>query len=612
MLIAATEGPVRRTLLLSKLEETLVIGNSRFELSANRYPDVIHPQGYQYLKEFRLAPFPVFTYQVADVELEKRVFMVHGENTTVVEYEFLGDARQSCTLEVRPLIACRDYHATTHANPALNPTLASSPGHVAVTPYHGLPTLHFAHDAVSVTAEGGWYYNFEYDVERERGLDYREDLFCPFVATFDMVRHSAATIIASTNQRKAVEAPALRVKEIARRANVQRTSPSDDPLAQALASAADQFIVRRGDVNTVIAGYHWFGDWGRDTMIALPGLTLVTGRADLARSILLEFASYVDRGMLPNHFPDTCEAPEYNTIDATLWFFEAVRKLLEYTADFEFVKSRLYGKMADMIGWHIRGTRYGIHVDQDGLLAGGEPVVQLTWMDAKVGDHVITPRIGKPVEVQALWYNALMTLEALAAKFDDDSTSVECLELAILARKNFEPLFWNEAGGYLYDVVDGGRRDPSIRPNQILAVSLHHSMLSPEKARSVVDVVARELLTPYGLLTLASGDPSYRPRYEGDQWSRDSAYHQGTVWPWLLGPFVTAYLKINGRTDEARLNAAAWLHPFRDHLTIAGLGQVSEIFDADPPHTPRGCIAQAWSVAELLRVLVEDILDKRP
>ena len=609
LLIAATEGPVSRTLLLSKLEETLVVGNRRFELSANRYPDVIHPQGYQYLKEFRLDPFPVFTYRIADFELEKRAFMVHGENTTVVEYELRGHSGQSCMLEVRPLIAFRDYHATTHANPALNPAVASSPGHIAITPYHGLPTLHFAHDAASVTTEDDWYYNFEYDLERERGLDYREDLFCPFVATFDLNHDSAATIVASTDRRKAVEASALRLKEIARRAAVRRTSPSDDLLAQALTSAAGQFIVRRGDVNTVIAGYHWFCDWGRDTMIALPGLTLVTGRTELAKSILLEFARYVDSGLLPNHFPDTRESPEYNTIDATLWFFEAVRKLLEYTADFEFVKSRLYGKMADMIGWHVRGTRYGIHVDQDGLLAGGEPGVQLTWMDAKVGNQVITPRSGKPVEVQALWYNALMILEALAAKFDDDSTSVECLELAILARKNFEPIFWNETGGYLYDVVDDGRRDASIRPNQILAVSLHHSMLSPEKARSVVDVVARELLTPYGLRTLAPGDPNYRPRYEGDQWSRDSAYHQGTVWPWLLGPFITAYLKVNGRTEQARRNVAGWLDPFREHLSIAGLGQISEIFDGDPPHAPRGCIAQAWSVAELLRVLAEDIHD---
>jgi predicted glycogen debranching enzyme len=595
--------------LLSKLEETLVVGNGRFELSANRYPGAIHPQGYQYLTEFRLDPFPVFTYRIGDIELEKCTFMVHGRNTTVVEYELRGAAGQNCMLEVRPLIAFRDYHATTHANTALNPAVASSPGHIAVTPYDDLPTLHFAHDAASVTPAGDWYYNFEYDLERERGLDYREDLFSPFVATFDLVRHSRATIIASTDPRKSVDAPTLRLKEIARRANVQQMSPSDDPLAQALTSATDQFIVRRGDVNTVIAGYHWFGDWGRDTMIALPGLTLVTGRADLAKSILLEFARHVDSGLLPNHFPETGAAPEYNTIDATLWFFEAVRKLLEYTGDFEFVKSKLYSKMANMIGWQIRGTRYGIHVDQDGLLAGGGPGVQLTWMDAKVGDQVITPRSGKPVEVQALWYNALMTLEALAAKFDDDSTSVECLELAILARKNFEPLFWNEAGGYLYDVVDGGRRDAAIRPNQILAVSLHHSMLSPEKARSVVDVVARELLTPYGLLTLASGDPNYRSRYEGDPWTRDSAYHQGTVWPWLLGPFVTAYMKVNGRTDRARRNAAGWLHPFREHLSIAGLGQISEIFDGDPPHTPRGCIAQAWSVAELLRVLAEDIHD---
>jgi predicted glycogen debranching enzyme len=316
------------------------------------------------------------------------------------------------------------------------------------------------------------------------------------------------------------------------------------------ARAADQFVVQRGSQASVIAGYHWFGDWGRDTMIALPGLTLATGRYDIAKSILLAFASYVDRGMLPNRFPDAGEAPEYNTVDATLWFFEAVRALAACTEDYDFVRANLYAVLSDIVAWHERGTRYGIHTDTDGLLHAGEPGVQLTWMDAKIGDWVVTPRIGKPVEIQALWYHAMRVMEDLARRFGHDADSGHYGELADRARDSFAPLFWNEAAQCLFDVVDGDMRDASIRPNQIFAVSLFHKMLPPEKAKAVVDTVARHLLTPYGLRTLAPSDPHYRGRYEGDPASRDSAYHQGTVWPWLIGPFVEAYRLVYGQAPD--------------------------------------------------------------
>ncbi len=599
LLVAATKPPVGRVLLLSKLEETLVVRGMRYELSANRYPGAVHPQGYRYLKEFRLDPFPVFTYEVADVELEKRVFLVDGENTVVLEYEVRGDTG-GCILEVRPLIAFRDYHATTHANSALDPRVTITAGRASIAPYPGLPTLYFSHDAVSVESTGAWYYNFEFDRERERGLDYQEDLFNPCVLTFDLGLRAGATIIASTEPREASGGHALRRAEIERRAELLRAAPSDDPLVRSLVSAAGQFIVRRGELRSVIAGYHWFSDWGRDTMIALPGLTLATGRPDIAKNILLAFARTIDQGMLPNRFPDAGEAPEYNTVDATLWFFVALDALVRHTGDRQFVKEHFYEKLVSIIDWHERGTRYGIHADSDGLLACGE---RLTWMDAKAGDWVVTPRSGKPVEVQALWYNALRTLEAFAAKFDDIVTSARCLDLALdLVRPNFVRLFWNDAAGCLYDVVDGDERDASIRPNQILAVSLPHTMLPEDKERQVVNRVERDLLTPYGLRTLATTDPRYRGRYEGDQRSRDAAYHQGAVWPWLLGPFFTAYLKVNGPQSRDRI--AQWLTPFREHLRTAGLGQISEIFDGDPPHHPRGCIAQAWSVAEILRAVL--------
>jgi predicted glycogen debranching enzyme len=347
-------------------------------------------------------------------------------------------------------------------------------------------------------------------------------------------------------------------------------------------------------------------------MIALPGLTLMTGRAEVARNILLAFADSADRGMLPNCFPDAGELPQYNTVDAALWYFEAVRALVKYTGDCDFVKNRLYERLVEIVDWHVRGTRYGIQVDADGLLQSGEPGVQLTWMDAKLGDWVVTPRHGKPVEIQALWYNALRIMADLARRFGDGGRQASFRDLALRARATFNRLFWNEETGCLYDVVNGEERDGSIRPNQIFAVSLPYTMLSRERARRVVEVVERELRTPLGLRTLAPSDLRYRPRYEGGVWERDSAYHQGTVWPWLMGPFLTAYVRAHRRSPEARQRAGEWLGAFYEHLRTAGLGHISEIADAEPPHRPRGCIAQAWSAAELLRAAVEDVFEVAP
>jgi predicted glycogen debranching enzyme len=585
LLVAATQPPVDRMVLLSKFEETLVVGERRFELSCNRYPGVIHPQGHVYLREFRSDPFPTFVYEIDGLELTKTVFMPHGENTTVIEYALAGG---QAMLELRPLIAFRDYHSTTHQNSSIDGRLRIEPGRVACSPYQGCPTLYLAHTDGEVRPDGDWYRNFEYTVEQERGLDFQEDLFNPLLLTFRIADLAPATVVASTEPRDAGCAPQLRAREAARRVAVLRDVPADDSFTRALVRAADQFIVKRGEESTVIAGYHWFSDWGRDTMIALPGLTLATGRYEEARRILLAFAASVDRGMLPNRFPDAGETPEYNTVDATLWFFEAARAYLAYTGDYGFVRTRLLDVLADIVAWHERGTRYGIRVDEDGLLLAGEPGVQLTWMDAKIGDWVVTPRHGKPVEIQALWYNALRVMADLSG--DPKYTA-----MARKARDHFAPLFWNQEAGCLYDVVNGDTRDGSIRPNQILAVSLFHSMLPDDLAARVVDTVERHLLTPYGLRSLAPSDPQYRGRYEGGPSSRDSAYHQGTVWPWLIGPFVTAYTRVHGRPPD-------WQEPFRQYLEEQG-GQLPEVFDGDAPHRAGGCMAQAWSVAELLRCL---------
>lgn len=631
LLTAATKPPVGRMVLLSKFEETFGVNEKRYDLSVNQYPGVVHPRGFELQRGFRLDPFPVLTYEVDGIEIEKSLFMVQGENTTVVQYDLkLSDKLQFVetpteepndklkfvghySFEIRPLIAFRDYHSTTHENTVLNSHVEVADVSASITPYSDLPTLHFAFDSGEIDPNGFWYRNFAYRVEQERGLDFHEDLFSPFALRFTidaaaLARKSGVriSIIASTEPHDAKQADTCRQAEIKRRQAIGQPAFRDCELVHALAVAADQYIVARGERKTVIAGYHWFADWGRDTMIALPGLTLVTAQTEIAKSILLEFSKHLDQGMLPNRFPDAGEQPEYNTVDATLWFFEAVRALIEDTNDYAFVRDHLYEVLRDIIDWHTRGTRYNIHVDTDGLLFSGESGAQLTWMDAKVGDWVVTPRTGKAVEIEALWYNALCVMVALAQKFGDKSGQKQYKEMATRARRSFNELFWNEAAGCLYDVVNSDERNASIRPNQVLAVSLSHSMVPKARARSILRVVERELLTPRGLRTLSPSDCRYVGRYEGDPRSRDGSYHQGTVWPWLMGPYITAHVKTFGENAGRRF-ATEWLKNFEDHLTEACLGQVSEIFDGDSPHTPRGCVAQAWCVAELLRAAVVNL-----
>jgi predicted glycogen debranching enzyme len=611
LLTAALHPPAGRIVLLSKVEETLVIDDRRYDLSANQYSGVVHPQGYVHLEDFRLDPFPIFTFALDGISIEKSLFMVHGQNTTVVQYRIDSPGKRAIHLELRPLIAFRDYHALTHENGALNSSVRSHhPKLLSVRPYTDHPELYFAHDGDELNAQGYWYKNFEYAVERERGLDCIEDLFNPFMLRFDMNGRNTATLMASTEIQEASSAEMLRMQELNRRSQIVRQAAADDELVQTLTAAADHYIVSRGNQKTVIAGYPWFTDWGRDTMIALPGLTLATGRDDIARSILCEFARHVDRGMLPNRFPDAGETPEYNTIDATLWYFEAVRSLLQYTDDYAFVHTSLYSVLADIIDWHIRGTRYGIKMDTDGLIASTDPAVQLTWMDAKIGDWVITPRNGKAVEIQALWYNALRTMEDIARRIGNSEDAMKYSAIADLAKPSFNKLFWNDKTACLYDCVLNDTADGTMRPNQILAASLTYSMLSKERAKAVVEAVERELFTPYGLRSLSPADARYRGCYVGDSVARDSSYHQGPVWAWLLGPFIDAYIKVNGK--KAQVQVREWLQLFSGHLTEAGLGHVSEIFDGDFPHHPRGCFAQAWSVAEVLRAVVENGLARKP
>jgi len=580
LLIAALQPPTSRYVLLSKLEETFVLNGRSFELGTNCYPGVVHPAGHKLQSSFRQDPFPVFTWQIEDIELNKTVFLVHGENTVVVCYLLRAQgeaARHRCALQLRPLIAFRDFHQLTHQNSTIDREVWQEPGRATIKPYPDLPPLHFAHDAETCEASGDWYRSFQYPVEQERGLDFEEALYQPFTLHFDLARRIQATVIVSLEPHDVADAGALRATERNRR----KLLPSPQ---------ADRFLVKRGTGKSLIAGYHWFGDWGRDTMISLPGLFGGLAQREDAREILLQFASVVSEGMLPNRFPDEGTVPEYNTADATLWFFEAIRAVLLAQGDRQFVIDRLLPTMQGIIAHHLQGTRFGIHATPDGLLHTGEPGTQLTWMDARLDGREVTPRTGKAVEIQALWYNALCIMADLLPEG-------QYAGMASQAKESFQPLFWNPQTNCLNDVVcPDGSFDASLRPNQIFAISLQYKILNdPAKVHSVLRIIEQKLLTPYGLRTLAPDDPRYQGRYEGGPPSRDAAYHQGTVWPWLIGPFIAAYLDANGSREQAR----NWLQPLLAYRGGPGLGNVPEIFDGDPPHAARGAIAQAWSAAQL-------------
>jgi predicted glycogen debranching enzyme len=505
-------------------------------------------------------------------------------------------------------MAGRNYHSLSHANEQITNNFEFENEVFVARLYEGLPELYLLIPGATFKAQPDWFYNFEYLVEKARGQDFQEDLFTPGVFKYRLKAGDKLGVIASTQNPTGRDAFALFAQEKERRKKLISEMPVVDETTKTLGLAADQFIVQRdNDLKTIIAGYHWFTDWGRDTMIALPGLTLATGRFEDAKNIIRVFAQNISRGMLPNRFPDAEEAPEYNTVDATLWFFVAIYKYLKYTGDKDFMKNELLPVLEDIIAWHDRGTRYSIHVDEDGLLYAGEPGVQLTWMDAKIGDWVVTPRIGKAVEINALWCNALAILSSLYKLAGQKSSAKRFAQRTVQTRDRFREVFWYEEGGYLYDVVDGETRDTSIRPNQIFALSLPYPLLEEQQASKVLETVTDKLYTPFGLRSLAPEDPHYRSVYSGNSSERDSAYHQGTVWGWLLGPWLTAMVRVKGQ--DGKSTAQRYFKEIKPHLKDAGIGSISEIFDAEAPHAPRGCIAQAWSVAEILRAYIEDLQD---
>lgn len=573
LLVASLNPPVERYVTLSRVEEEIAIGQDSFELSSCQYPGVVAPKGYRYLESFQSEPCATWVYSLNGTKIEKQVHLVDGRQAVVVRYR----ADRTCKLRVRPFLAFRDYHSLTHQNNSLNREVQEWAGVVRVEPYHGLPAMEF-YSAGEFTVDGKWYQNIEYMEELDRGLDFREDLFTPGFLTFEMEPGEWTEICASIDGTRGGYVPSRK---------------------------RDPFLVRRHDGRpTIIAGYPWFTDWGRDTMISLPGLLIAKGRLGEAREIVEGYLEHRDKGIIPNRFPDRGETPEYNTADATLWMFQAVRQWLEAGGDRAFLRDVFYPAAKDIIDWHFRGTWYGIQVDpEDGLLNVGTPGTQLTWMDVKIGDWVATPRHGKPVEINALWHGALCSMAEWAWELGNHSDAAQYEAAAQLARRSFREKFWNPARGYLNDVVRSEGPVEKLRPNQIFAVSLPYDLLSPEQQRAVVSIIRDRLLVPEGLRTLDRDDPGYRSRCGGSAAERDAAYHQGTVWPWLIGPYIDAYLRAFELSDSNLVLCRDLLARLEQDSAQRGcLGSIAEIYDAEEPRYPHGCPAQAWSVAEVARV----------
>ena len=609
LLVAALTPPVGRTVLVTGLEERVGYDGQVYELSTARWADgTVAPQGYRLIERFHLdGTTPVWHYACADTLIEKCVWMEPGANTTYVRYRLLRPgAGGPVRIELRALVNYREFHLTTRG-PGWEMAVEVVDHGLRVTAYAGARPLSIQVPGAATEPAHDWYVGLRLSAEEARGLDALDDSLHAgtFVATLGPDRALAAVL--SVEARPDLDGEQAWARRRAHETEVllawRKVQPAAGPAPawiERLVLAADQFVVRRPLADdpaglSVIAGYHWFGDWGRDTMIALPGLTLTAGRPEAARRILTTFARFVDGGMLPNVFPDAGERPEYNTVDAALWYVEAVRAYHEATGDASAVRE-LFPALEQIVRGYAAGTRYRIRVDPaDGLVTAGEPGVQLTWMDARVGDRVVTPRIGKPVEINALWYNALVAMAGLGPALGRPSAEWETM--ATRAAAGFAR-FWNGAAGYCYDVIDGPEgHEAVLRPNQILAVSLPASALPPERQRQVVDACARHLLIGCGLRSLAPGEPGYQPHYAGGPGERDGAYHQGTAWAWLLGPFALAYERVH----RDRATARALLEPMAQHLSEYGVGSIAEVFDAEPPFAPGGCIAQAWSVAETLR-----------
>jgi len=629
LLVAALHPPGDRTLCLAKLDEEVQVGNSVYSLGANVFRDTIFPQGYRFLNELVIAPFPSYTYSMPDITVEKTAFMCKGKNAVAVTYKVLNQGNIEAKIRVYPVLTCRHFHSIVDRRKnSLDFNQQQTRGKVEITFDSPKVTVIVSSTAGSFNEKAAWIDRLYYREEANRGESSTDDCYQP--GYFEVwvpnkqKKEFALVAAASENYQECyaiMDAFGNTMHHVNMRLN--RELEQQDALLDKfysshskvtinywlnwILSTADTFIVKdASDRKSVVAGYFWFEMWGRDTFISLPGLMLATGRFEDAQRIFLDFLYHCRQGLIPNRLDDRYGDPSYNTVDATLWYVNAILQFLKYTGDYKFVQQHLWEGLKAIVEYHIKGAAFGIRVDSDGLLVHGP---RLTWMDAEVDGAAVTPRAGKAVEIQALWYNMLKTMQLLANRFEEESLSDNYAKMAAKAQTSFNNKFWYPEESYLFDLV-GTSADASLRPNQVIATSLDFTMLDKNRCAQVVDVVQHKLLTPCGLRTLARSDSRYKGRYIGDRRSRDQAYHNGTVWAWLLGPYVTACRKAKSNNAYELKNRL--MSFFTQQIAQAGLGTVSEIFDGDPPHTPRGCIAQAWSVAEPLRAYIEDILEIRP
>ena len=634
LFVVALDPPGNRTVCLSKLDEDIYVGNDVYRLGSNEFHDVIYPEGYKLIEQFKIDPFPTYKYALGNMQVTKTVFMPKNKNIVAIIYKVTNKNDSDAMLRLHPLLTCRYYHTVVfQTRIPLNFTLRIAGAQFQAAFQRPQATIVCRITDGEFKEKVNWVNHIHYRDERLRGEADVDDCFQPgyfeMQVSAGVEKEFAVTCAVSHETQEANEisssvggtiqgVKALFGREINQKSKMlsdfHRTHPQV-PMSDWLnwiLLAADSFMVQNAaGTKAVIAGYHWFEAWGRDTFISLPGLMLVTGKFGYAKDILQNFIQHLKSGLIPNYISDKSGIPVYDTVDATLWYVNAVFQYVKYTGDFGFVKDELWEKLQDIVENHQNGTLFGIRVDKDGLLMHGP---RLTWMDASVGNDVITPRTGKAVEIQALWYNALRIIEIFANKFEAPDLSKKYGAMANQTHQSFNKKFWNTNENCLFDVVDDNVSDASIRPNQIFAISLDYTMLDGEKNQKVVNAVNRELVTPFGLRTLSLGDPKFVGKCHGDSRSRDMAYHNGTIWPWLLGPYVTAYLKVNDYTTKAReqMLKNLVLPLFTVGIHQDGLGTINEIYDCDPPNEPRGCIAQAWSVAEPLRAYVEDILQIKP
>lgn len=633
LLVAALHPPGDRTVCLAKLDEEINVDGKVFLLGVNEFSDAVFPQGFLHLQQFSVSPFPTFVYLVGGVQVKKTVFVPYEKNVTATIYEVQNSTSAEAAFMVTPLVTCRHFHTVLNQSQLQFTQRQSTVDEVELAFDSPEADLSLRATQGEFRHRPNWIQRLFYREEAKRGESSIDDAYQPGYFQVTVAPNSqlqfAVIAAAGTSSQQNVEALTAVGRSTADvlrlcRLEQQRQAaflgafytghpevPVSDWVSWVLL-AVDSFIVKgSGYTKSVIAGYHWFEAWGRDTFIALPGLLLVPRKFEEAQKVLLGFNRFLKSGLIPNFVSDLSQEPALNTVDATLWYVNAVLQYLKYTGDFKFIRSHLWGSLKEITERHVEGTLFGIGVDGDSLLRHD---AGLTWMDAEVNGKEVTSRAGTAVEIQALWYNTLRTMQILADEFGEQNLSESYAQLAEKTQASFRAKFWNSQRNCLFDVLAESGPDASLRPNQVIAASLDFTMLENAKNQQIIDLTAKELWTPCGLRTLEPNDPQFRGTYEGDRSSRDQVYHNGTVWPWLLGPFTTAFLKAKGATAENRSYAAqTLLEPlFKAQVGQAGLGCVSEIFDGQEPHKPRGCISQAWSVAEPLRAYMEDILLVRP